>query len=54
MIWMLHDAQTTIEYLDGVISEGNQIREFEYSIEGDSEWSCIEWFLQDVPSKEQK
>lgn len=54
MIWMLHDAQTTIEYLDGVISEGNQIREFEYSIEGDPEWSCIEWFLQDFPSKEQK
>ena len=54
MIWMLHDAQTTIEYLDGVISEGNQIREFEYSIEGDPEWKCIEWFLQDFPSKEQK
>lgn len=53
MIWMLHNPQTAIDYLDGVISEGNQIREFEYSIEGDPEWSCIEWFLQDFPSKEQ-
>ena len=51
MIWMLHDAQTAIEYLDGVISTGNQIREFEYSIESDPEWSYIEWFLQDFPSK---
>lgn len=52
MIWMLHDAQTAIEYLDGVIAEGNQIREFEYSIEGDPTWSSIEWFLQDFPSKD--
>ena len=53
MIWMLHNAQTAIEYLDGVIAEGNQIREFEYCIEGDPEWSCIEWLLQDFPSKDQ-
>lgn len=54
MIWMLHDEQTAIEYLEGVISEGNQIRDFEYRIEGDPEWSCIEWFLQDFHSKDQK
>ncbi len=52
MIWMIHDAQTAIEYLDGIISEGNQIREFEYSIEGDHAWNSIEWFLQDFPSKD--
>ncbi len=54
MIWMLHDVQTAVEYLDGVISEGNQIREFEYSIEGDPEWNCIEWFFQDFPQKKQE
>ena len=51
MIWMLHDAQTAIKYLDEVISRGDQIREFEYSIEGDPEWNNIGWFLQDFPSK---
>ena len=54
MIWMLHDAQTAKEYLDGVISEGNQLREFEYRIENDPEWNCIEWFLQDFHSKDQQ
>lgn len=47
VIWMLHNAQTAIDFLDGVISEGKQIREFEYSIDVDTEWSNIEWFLQD-------
>lgn len=53
MIWMLHDSQSTIDYLDDVISKGNPLREFEYHIESDPEWSCIEWFLQDFLSKEQ-
>ncbi|MDY5459144.1 MAG: DUF695 domain-containing protein [Candidatus Cryptobacteroides sp.] len=51
VIWMLHDAQTAIDFLDGVISEGKQIREFEYSIDVDTEWSNIEWFLQDFHVK---
>ena len=54
MIWMLHNAQTAVEYLDGVISAGNQIRDFEYHIEGDPEWNSIEWFLQDFPLKKQE
>lgn len=52
-IWMLHDPQPAIDYLDGVIAEGNQTREFEYSIEGDPEWDNIGYFLQDFPAKDQ-
>lgn len=53
MIWMLHNAQTAVEYLDGIIAKDNEIRCFEYHIEGDPEWKEIEWFLQDFPSKEE-
>lgn len=51
MIWMLHDAQIAVNYLNDVISNGNQIREFDYRIESDPNWSYIDWFLQDFPSK---
>jgi hypothetical protein len=53
MIWMLHNAQTAVEYLDKIIAEGNEARCFEYHIEEDPEWECIEWFLQDFPTKNQ-
>ena len=53
MIWMLHNAQTAIEYLDKIIAEGNEVRCFEYHVEGDPEWKSIEWFLQDFPSENQ-
>ena len=49
MIWMLHNAQTAVEYLDGIIAKGNEVRHFEYHIEGDPEWNSIGWFLQDFP-----
>ena len=51
MIWMLHNAQTAVEYLDGIIAKGNEVRQFEYHIEGDPEWKSIGWFLQDFPVK---
>ena len=51
MIWMLHNAQTAVEYLDRVIAKGDEVRCFEYNIEGDPEWRSIEWFLQDFPTK---
>ena len=35
MIWMLHNAQTAVEYLDEIIAKGNEVRYFEYHIEGD-------------------
>ena len=53
MIWMLHDAQTAVKYLDEIIAKGNQVRDFEYHIEGDPQWKSIEWFLQDFPTKDQ-
>ena len=53
MIWMLHNAQTAIEYLDKIIAEGNEVRCFEHHVEGDPEWKSIEWFLQDFPSENQ-
>ena len=53
MIWMLHNAQTAVEYLDGIIAKGNEVRQFEYHIEGDPEWKSIGWFLQDFPTKNQ-
>ena len=51
MIWMLHNAQTAVEYLDGIIAKGNEVRQFEYHIEGDPEWKSIGWFLHDFPVK---
>lgn len=52
MIWMLHNAQTAVEYLDEIIAKGNEVRYFEYHIEGDPEWKSIDWFLQDFPTKD--
>lgn len=52
MIWMLHNSQTAIEYLDGIIAKGNEVRPFDYLIEEDPEWESIEWFLQDFPKKD--
>ena len=52
MIWMLHNAQTAVEYLDEIIAKGNEVRYFEYHIEGDPKWTCIDWFLQDFPTKD--
>ena len=53
MIWMLHNPQTAIEYLDEIIAKGNEVRCFEYRIEGDPEWKSLEWFLQDFPARNQ-
>ena len=41
-----------MEYLDEIIAKGNEVRYFEYHIEGDPEWKCIDWFLQDFPTKD--
>lgn len=49
VVWMLNNPEIAIEYLDGIIAKGNQIREFDYSIEKDPEWKLIDFFLQDFP-----
>lgn len=46
MIWMIHDSEKAIAYLDGVIAEGNQVREFDYRIEEGVGWDSISRFLQ--------
>jgi hypothetical protein len=53
MIWMLNNPDITIEYLDRVIANKEQEREFEYQIESDVEWDSIGYFLQDFPEKEE-
>ena len=52
MIWIHNNSQTAIEYLDGIIAKGNEVRPVDYIIEEDPEWESIEWFLQDFPKKD--
>ena len=52
VIWMLNNPNLASDYLDGVIAENNQKREFDYRIEQDRNWDSIGYFLQDFPSSE--
>mgnify|MGYP003413226261 CR=1 FL=1 len=52
MIWMLNNPHIANEYLNGIVTENRQERDFEYLIERDIEWNKIEWLLQDFDSKE--
>ncbi len=52
--WMLYNPLTAIKYLDDIITKGKPVREFEYDIQGDSKWGCIDWLLQDFPLEDQK
>lgn len=51
MIWMLNNPHIANEYLNGIVTENRQERDFEYLIEKDLEWNKIDWLLQDFNSK---
>ena len=45
LIWRVYDPEIANDFLQELIEEGNQVREFDYRMENDEEWKLAEWHL---------
>ncbi|WP_286743731.1 DUF695 domain-containing protein [Roseivirga sp. UBA1976] len=45
LISRVYDPEIANDFLQELIEEGNQVREFDYRMENDEEWKLAEWHL---------